>query len=75
MKMKFKKRHWRQPGAGPCNCPHSKNEPLEQDAAQFLQGERLCQACVFLAHGFCVERRKKQAVDKLQQRPEQHGSA
>ena len=73
MKMQFKKRHWKQPGHGPCACPHSKNEPLEQDATPFLQGDKLCQTCVFLAYKFCAERRNTQAVKKLQKGFE-HGS-
>lgn len=66
MKLKFKKRHWSQPGTGKGACPQSrKPQSIEQDAAVFLQGERLCQTCVFLASKFCAERRKEQAVKAL----------
>ena len=56
------KRHWQQPGTHGGACPQSrKQQPSEQDAAVFLQGEKLCQTCVFLAAKFCAARRKDQA--------------
>lgn len=60
------KRHWNQPGTGHGACPQSRRQkPIEQDAAVFLQGEKLCQTCVFLAAKFCAARRKEQALAGL----------